>query len=163
MFKAKCYPFYAEYKGETFKFRELVDDQWFIIIANDEGEDRLNLAKKYNFQISEFGHFNLPVTADQIDNAYKLIYYGTIDGYQFRLMFNRKDSINCDFVYDTYDHDLQRHFGLPLITNPHMDNWFRSDITKLTDCWESREPIPGFPFKGPEKIYIKFDGVMVED
>ncbi len=144
---------YAIYNGIEFFLRKR-DDGWKLLSKND--------FTHYGFQPCGIGSWGLYTTPDQVESAYRLETWARYKGYDFfvRGYDKENDTYGLSIPWEMGNEVVLHLFGI-IRRSGHDDDtpFFKADA--FEDIWELRTPVEGFCFVGPEKVYLKKDGVWL--
>jgi hypothetical protein len=152
----------AEYKG----IRCNLVDEDTILTTNDASALTLGFEKKV--MDDGYVYYRLPITPDLLENAYKSECYGEYNG----------DVLECEYskerrtfsVHLGENEELCRRYGIGDVYDRYIgsrgyecfnDLWIVVPEDEVLDVWEQRSPIKEFQFHGPEKVYVRKDGVWL--
>ena len=125
-----------------------------------------SLIKRFWFNECEWGY--LPITPSELDSAYSIENYCEYRGEVLECSFNgEKNEFGFDMRW--VSKEICEKFGLAyeyerkVISRGVEDTGLvmRVPDSEIQDVWEIHKPIEGFPFKGPEKVWVKKDGVWL--
>jgi|GEM_PF-2488723 hypothetical protein len=131
-------------------------------------------AKEMNFRSLPIGDrytvesYYLPITPSELDSAYSIENYCEYRGEVLECSFNgEKNEFGFDMRW--VSKEICEKFGLAyeyerkVISRGIEDTGLvmRVPDSEIQDVWEIHKPIEGFPFKGPEKVWVKKDGVWL--
>lgn len=124
---------------------------------------------KWNFKEDKFAKcYYLPITPSELDSAYSIENYCEYRGEVLECSFNgEKNEFGFDMRW--VSKEICEKFGLAheyernVISRGIEDTGLvmRVPDSEIQDVWEIHKPIEGFPFKGPEKVWVKKDGVWL--
>ena len=166
---------YAIFQGDEFilsKNKETNESEWKLfssLIYND-----VQKAKEMNFRPLPIGDrytvesYYLPITPTELDSAYSIENYCEYSGEVLECSFNgEKNEFGFDMRW--VSKEICEKFGLAyeyerkVISRGIEDTGLVMSVpdSEIQDVWEIHKPIEGFPFKGPEKVWVKKDGVWL--
>lgn len=112
--------------------------------------------------------YYLPITLSELDSAYSIENYCEYNGDVLKCAYSEECGT---FSLDLGENEeLCRRYGIGEVYNRYKaaggiecfnDLWIVVPEDEVLDVWEQRIPIDGFPFKGPEKVYVRKDGVWL--
>jgi len=152
----------AEYKGIRCN---LVDDNT-ILTTNDARALILGFEKKVRFNGDVY--YRLPITPDLLENAYSFECYGEYNGDVLKCAYSEERRTFSLHLGE--NEELCRRYGIGDVYDRYIgsrgyecynDLWIVVPEDEVLDVWEQRSPIKGFPFHGPEKVYVRKDGVWL--
>ena len=119
---------------------------------------------RYNGEV----YYYLPITPDDLESAYSVENYCEYKGEELKCGYeDDEDMFYINMIYE--DRSLYEKFGLTeaykrvLCSYGYDDSGMLLSIpdSEILNVWEIHKPIDGFPFKGPEKVWVKRDGVWL--
>ena len=124
---------------------------------------------KWNFKEDKFAKcYYLPITPSELDSAYSIENYCEYNGDVLKCAYSEE---RRTFSLDLGENEeLCRRYGIGDVYDRYIgsrgyecynDLWIVVPEDEVLDVWEQRSPIKGFPFHGPEKVYVKKDGVWL--
>ena len=124
---------------------------------------------KWNFKEDKFAKcYYLPITPSELDSAYSIENYCEYRGEVLECSFNgEKNEFGFDMRW--VSKEICEKFGLAyeyerkVISRGIEDTGLVMSVpdSEIQNVWEMHKPIEGFPFKGPEKVWVKKDGVWL--
>ncbi len=150
---------YAKYLGGEFPLHpNILDRQTKWMIWGDESG---NVCVKYD--LVHQVHY-LPITPDQVESAYRLETWARYKGYDFfvRGYDKENDTYGLSIPWEMSKELVLHLFGITRRYGHDDDTPFFKDV-EFEDIWELRSPIEGFRFVGPEKVYLKKEGVWLDE
>ena len=139
--------------------------KWYLHASEYYGND--GEAAKLNF-IRTGECYYLPITPSELDSAYSIENYCEYRGEVLECSFyGEKNEFGFDMRW--VNKEICEKFGLAheyernVISRGIEDTGLvmRVPDSEIQDVWEIHKPIEGFPFKGPEKVWVKKDGVWL--
>lgn len=141
----------------------------FELTFNNELLTENSYYLKWNFKEDKFAKcYYLPITPSELDSAYSIENYCEYRGEVLECSFNgEKNEFGFDMRW--VSKEICEKFGLAheyerkVISRGIEDTGLvmRVPDSEIQDVWEIHKPIEGFPFKGPEKVWVKKDGVWL--
>jgi hypothetical protein len=141
----------------------------FELTINNELLTENSYYLKWNFKEDKFAKcYYLPITPSELDSAYSIENYCEYRGEVLECSFNgEKNEFGFDMRW--VSKEICEKFGLAyeyerkVISRGIEDTGLvmRVPDSEIQDVWEIHKPIEGFPFKGPEKVWVKKDGVWL--
>jgi hypothetical protein len=128
----------------------------------------LNLGFEKQIRYNGDVYYRLPITPSELDSAYSIENYCEYRGEVLECSFNgEKNEFGFDMRW--VSKEICEKFGLAheyerkLISRGIEDTGLvmRVPDSEIQDVWEIHKPIEGFAFKGPEKVWVKKDGVWL--
>lgn len=133
---------------------------------NKIGKEKL-LVKRFIYEDGlEYGY--LPITPSELDCAYSIENYCEYRGEVLECSFNgEKNEFGFDMRW--VSKEICEKFGLAyeyerkVISRGIEDTGLVMSVpdSEIQNVWEMHKPIEGFPFKGPEKVWVKKDGIWL--
>lgn len=133
---------------------------------NKIGKEKL-LVKRFIYEDSlEYGY--LPITPSELDSAYSIENYCEYNGDVLKCVYGEEDHVFALHLGD--NEELCRRYGIGHVYDRYIgsrgyecfnDLWIVVPEDEVLDVWEQRSPIKGFPFHGPERVYVRKDGVWL--
>lgn len=114
----------------------------------------------------ECGH--LPISPDLLENAFSTEYYCEYNGDVLKCAYSEKERTFSLLLGE--NEELCRRYGIGKVYDRYIasggnecfnDLWIVVPEDTVLDVWEQRIPIDGFPFKGPEKVYVRKNGAWL--
>ncbi len=152
----------AEYKGIICS---LVEHN--TILTTDDAS-ALTLGFEKEVMDDGYVYYWLPITPDLLENAYKSECYCEYNGDVFGCAYSEERGTFSVELGE--NEELCRRYGIGDVYDRYIgsrgyeyfnDLWIVVPEDEVLDVWEQRSPIKGFPFHGPEKVYVKKDGVWL--
>ena len=119
---------------------------------------------RYNGEV----YYYLPITPDDLESAYSVENYCEYKGDILRCSYNdRKQTFGFDMRGASKElcekHGLGHEWYRCWVSRGYEDSqmFFEVPDSEILNVWEIHKPIDGFPFKGPEKVWVKRDGVWL--
>lgn len=112
--------------------------------------------------------YNLPITPSKLDSAYSIENYCEYNGDVLKCAYSEEEHVFALHLGE--NEELCRRYGIGHVYDRYIvsrgyecfnDLWINVSKDEVLDVWEQRIPIDGFPFKGPEKVYVRKDGVWL--
>ena len=171
---------FAVYRNYEFKLCDNIDDkksEWELF--SSIRFKNVDIALKYNFKKcfrydSCNGHevkvecYYLPITPSQVESAYEIKNFCEYKGKSLHCEYRDEEKkFRINMLYE--DESLYPKLGLTEAfervrrSNGYDDAGMILEIpdNEIPNVWEEHLPIKGFPFKGPEKVWMKKDGVWL--
>ena len=166
---------YAIFHGDEFilsKNKETNETEWKLfssLIYND-----VQKAKEMNFRSLPIGDrytvesYYLPITPSELDSAYSIENYCEYNGDVLKCAYSEERRTFSLHLGE--NEELCRRYGIGDVYDRYVgsrgyecynDLWIVVPEDEVLDVWEQRSPIKGFPFHGPEKVYVRKDGVWL--
>ena len=141
----------------------------FELTINNDLRTKNSYYLKWNFKEDKYAKcYYLPITPTDLDCAYSIKNYCEYNG----------DVLECGYSEErrTFslhlgeNEELCRRYGIGDVYDRYIgsrgyecynDLWIVVPEDEVLDVWEQRSPIKGFPFHGPEKVYVRKDGVWL--
>ena len=160
----------------TYFNRALYKGVLFELTFNNELLTEDSYYLKWNFKEDRSAKcFYLPITPDDLESAYSVENYCEYKGEEFpNVFFNDEEKTFCINLYisdrkysgllgreELYDKVLNDR--TPFEEQSIILSQLNRDIpdSEILNGWEIHKLIDGFPFKGPEKVWVKRDGVWL--
>ena len=133
---------------------------------NKIGKEKL-LVKRFIYEDGlEYGY--LPITPSELDSAYSIENYCEYNGDVLKCAYSEERRTFSLHLGE--NEKLCRRYGIGDVYDRYVgsrgyecynDLWIVVPEDEVLDVWEQRSPIKGFPFHGPEKVYVRKDGVWL--
>ena len=168
--------YYAIYKSFEFILVDNDDDkttEWELFSSLKYDND-VQKAKEMNFRPLPIGDrytvesYYLPITPSELDSAYSIENYCEYNGDVLKCAYSEE---RRTFSVELGENEeLCRRYGIGDVYDRYIgsrgyecynDLWIVVPEDEVLDVWEQRSPIKGFPFHGPEKVYVRKDGVWL--
>ena len=139
--------------------------KWYLHASEYYGND--GEAAKLNF-IRTGECYYLPITPSELDSAYSIENYCEYNGDVLKCVYGEEDHVFALHLGE--NEELCRRYGIGDVYDRYIgsrgyecfnDLWINVPEDEVLDVWEQRSPIKGFPFHGPERVYVKKDGVWL--
>lgn len=131
---------------------------------------RNNVIRGNYFDLSSMGfknigkYFERQIKESEIDSAYRVICnYGIYKGFQVRVADYKEKEEEIFVMFDN-DSDGEAAGIKPRIDyNDKCMRYYEAYVpeSEVTDVYEVREAVEGFPFVSPKIVYLKKDGVWL--
>lgn len=148
-----CYTVVARIKGREFFYSERNN----VIRGSYQDLPSLGFSNKGRY-------FERTVNADEIDSAYRVKWnYGIYKGFRVKVADYREELGDIFVMFDS-DEDGKAAGITPRIDpNDKFGCFYEAYVPEsdVTDVYEAREAVDGFPFLSPETVYLKKDGVWL--
>ncbi len=153
--------YFAIFRGKEFHLDKSGYYGWGL--DGKESDKNLGFKPGQNYSPFHFG-FVLPITPDQVESAYRLETWARYKGYDFfvRGYDKENDTYGLSIPWEMSKEIVLHLFGIIRRSGHDDDTPFFKDV-EFEDIWELRTPIEGFRFVGPEKVYLKKDGVWLNE
>ena len=159
---------FAIYESKEFVLTQNDEDRssvWMLFSSNYYGT--INDAKSLGFLSSNQTYY-LPITPDDLESAYSVENYCEYKG-DILECYYEDEKQQFSFDMRGASKELCEKFGLAYeyerwcISRGYEDSqmFFEVPDSEILNVWEIHKPIDGFPFKGPEKVWVKRDGVWL--
>jgi len=125
-----------------------------------------SLIKRFWFNECEWGY--LPITPSELDCAYSIENFCEYNGDVLKCVYGEEDHVFALHLGE--NEELCRRYGIGHVYDRYIgsrgyecfnDLWIVVPEDEVLDVWEQRSPIKGFPFHGPERVYVRKDGVWL--
>jgi len=160
--------YYAIYKSKEFVLVKNDEDktsEW-ILFASDYYNNKES-GKECNF-IKVENRYYLPITPSQVGCAYRIKNFCECLGDVLKCGYDdEKQEFTFDMRSESKEicekHGLSHAWERSNVSRgiEDVDLWFVAPDSEILNVWEIHEPIKDFPFKGPEKVWVKKDGVWL--
>ena len=139
--------------------------KWYLHASEYYGND--GEAAKLNF-IRTGECYYLPITPSELDSAYSIENYCEYNGDVLKCVYGEEDHVFALHLGE--NEELCRRYGIGDVYDRYIgsrgyecfnDLWINVPEDEVLDVWEQRSPIKGFPFHGPERVYVRKDGVWL--
>ena len=139
--------------------------KWYLHASEYYGND--GEAAKLNF-IRTGECYYLPITPSELDSAYSIENYCEYNGDVLKCVYGEEDHVFALHLGE--NEELCRRYGIGHVYDRYIgsrgyecfnDLWINVPEDEVLDVWEQRSPIKGFPFHGPERVYVRKDGVWL--
>ena len=168
--------YYAIYKSFEFILVDNDDDkttEWELFSSLKYDND-VQKAKEMNFRPLPIGDrytvesYYLPITPSELDSAYSIENYCEYNGDVLKCAYSEERRTFSLHLGE--NEELCRRYGIGDVYDRYIgsrgyecynDLWIVVPEDEVLDVWEQRSPIKGFPFHGPERVYVRKDGVWL--
>lgn len=161
---------FADFCNSNFVINNTNNWGWIIcgLISefNKIGKEKL-LVKRFIYEDGlEYGY--LPITPTDLDSAYSIENYCEYNGDVLKCAYSEERRTFSLHLGE--NEELCRRYGIGDVYDRYIgsrgyecynDLWIVVPEDEVLDVWEQRSPIKGFPFHGPERVYVKKDGVWL--
>jgi len=112
--------------------------------------------------------FILPITPSELDSAYSIENYCEYNGDVLKCAYSEERRTFSLHLGE--NEELCRQYGIGDVYDRYIgsrgyecynDLWIVVPEDEVLNVWEQRSPIKGYPFHGPEKVYVRKDGVWL--
>ena len=112
--------------------------------------------------------YYLPITPSELDSAYSIENYCEYNGDVLKCAYSEERRTFSLHLGE--NEELCRRYGIGDVYDRYIgsrgyecynDLWIVVPEDEVLDVWEQRSPIKGFPFHGPERVYVRKDGVWL--
>ncbi|MCW3788483.1 hypothetical protein [Plebeiibacterium sediminum] len=142
---------YAEYKGKLYGY----STDYKTLVSHDIEDVNLGFVPEY---IQGHEYYTKVVRKKRIDSAFKIETWGEIDGYSMRIW----NLIDGKYTLEPITAEEAEHFGVGFAEPGRYHAVFK-ELDEINSIWEVRKPIEGFPFNTDEIVYLKKDGIWIEE
>ena len=159
---------YGVYKGERYLLKKSPRYGWILIAT--EGQ---KILPEFKF-LSEAYPYTLLIDPYELSSVYSLCFRGICKGVEVIIIGQNEELSQLRLVGDDLSKEERNilEISIPADYDQYMGGfYFYMDEKEVSDVWEERKarrfeyPFVGeeFPFTGLEKVYLKKDGVWINE
>ena len=148
-----CYTIVARIKGREFFYSEKGN----VIRGSYPDLPSLGFINKGKY-------FEREIDPAEIDSAYKVKWnYGLYKGFKVRVADYREEQGDIYVMFDSDEEGKAAGITPWIDPNDKFGRFYEAYVpeSEVTDVYELREAVDGFPFICPEIVYLKKDGVQL--